>query len=454
MRLFVILFLVASAAYASHPADSIGVTKINQKLHIRYMVEPGETIYGISTRYGVSVSDILELNPELENGLKVGQVINIPYDPVLVKQQKKTDDNAIVHKVQAGETLYGLSKKYNIPLQDLLKYNGLELKVGQELVVGYKNEQKPVAAATPTTTNNNTTPASAPAKTLEPAEAKKENPTIAPPPPANPAVEKPAPAPQKETIVPNYDPNMQQVLIVPFDPYLYFSDADDEIAARSNMPRTKVRQVFRRRLNAMLEAPGYENIYLLGGKAKDTLSDLNRIYSSVTYNYQETINNPNLKNDDLEANASASNSKGGSSSTDMKGWLEKQKNKLSGNGNTNDSRYEIPKDHGKYFGVKIKNPQEFYSFFNTKYGIDYYIFVSQFEVKTDYEHCLDRAANNFERTFTVHFSIYDSTGKQIAGNKFKTHYNSNSNSVMQIVADNIPKVAERILAELPRAERK
>src|ERR1700761_3727688 len=107
MKLFCILILFASAAYASTPADSIGVTKINQKLHVRYMVEPGETIYGISTRYGVSVSDILELNPELENGLKVGQVINIPYEPTLVKQQqKKADDNAIVHKVQAGETLY------------------------------------------------------------------------------------------------------------------------------------------------------------------------------------------------------------------------------------------------------------------------------------------------------------------------------------------------------------
>ncbi len=443
MKLFSIIFLFASFAYARHPADSIGVTKINQKLHVRYMVEPGETIYGISTRYGVSVSDILELNPELESGLKVGQVINIPYEPTLVKQQKKTDDNVIVHKVQPGETLYGLSKKYNTSVQDLLKYNNMDLKVGQELIVGYKNEQKPIAAApTTTTTIINTTPppppASAPAKTLEPAEVKKETATIAPP-PVNPAIEKPAP---QETIVPHYDPNMQQVLIIPFDPYLYFSDADDEIAARSNMPRTKIRQVFRKRLNAMLEAPGYENIYLLGGKAKDTLSDLNKVYSSVTYNYQEVINNPKLKDDDLQASASKDN----------RSWLDKQKEKFAGN--TNDSKYDLPKDHGKYFGVRIKNPQEFFSYFNTKYGIDYYVFISQFEVKTNYEHCLDRAANNFERTFTTHFSIFDSTGKQIAGNKFKTHYNSNSNSVMQIVADNMPKVAERILAELPKPERK
>jgi len=438
MKLFAIVFLIASFAYANTPMDSIGVTKINQKLHVRYMVEPGETIYGISTRYGVSVSDILELNPELESGLKVGQVINIPYEPTLVKQQKKTDDNLIVHKVQPGETLYGLSKKYNISMQDLLKYNNMELKAGQELIIGYKNGQKPPTA----TTSNNNTSTSAPAKTLEPTETKKESATIAPP-PVNPVVEKPAPP--QENISPNYDPNMQQVLIVPFDPYLYFSDADDEIAARSNMPRTKVRQVFRRRLNAMLEAPGYENIYLLGTKAKDTLSDLNRIYSSVTYNYQEVINNPNLKDDDLQANASASSAN--------KSWLETQKDKLAGN-DPSDSKYDLPKDHGKYFGVKIKNPQEFFSFFNTKYGIDYYIFISQFEVKTNYEHCLDRAAQNFERTFTTHFSIYDSTGKQIAGNKFKTHYNSNSNNVMQIVADNMPKIAERILAELPKPDKK
>jgi LysM repeat protein len=386
------------------PMDSVGVTKVNDKLHIRYLVEPGETIYGISTKYHVAVADLLEINPDLENGLKVGQMISIPYDSTFAKE-KKTDDNVITHKVQPGETLYGLSKKYNTPLNDLLKYNGMELRAGQEIVVGYKNQPK----------NNQV-------KNTEP---------------------KPDNIQQTNSIpvtnVYNYDPNRKQVLVIPFDPYLYFSDADDEIAAKSKMPRTKVRDVFRRRLNALLEAPGYEMVYLLGGRAKDTLSDLNKIYSSVTYNYQNAIENPNYKPVVTPGDEAKNN----------KTWLEKQKDKLTNV--TKDSKYDVPEDHGNYFGVKIRSPQDFFSYFSAKYSIDYYIFINQFEVKTNYENCLDRAAQNYERTFTTHFSIFDANGKQVAGDKFKTHYNSNSNYIFQIVADNCPKIAERILAELPPA---
>lgn len=128
-----------------------------------------------------------------------------------------------------------------------------------------------------------------------------------------------------------------------------------------------------------------------------------------------------------------------------KSWAAKQKDKLSGK---EDAKYELPADNSRYFGVLIKN-QDFYNYFNAKYDVDYYIFVNQFEVKTNYENCLDRAALNYERTFTTHFSIFDATGKQIAGNSFKTHYNSNSNYIYQIVSDNVPQIAQRILNELP-----
>jgi LysM repeat protein len=402
--IIIALLLSLNFVAAGSPMDSVGVTKINNKLHIKYLVEPGETIYGISTKYHVAVADLLEINPDLENGLKVGQMISIPYDSTFAKE-KRTDDNVITHKVQPGETLYSLAKKYNTTVNDLLKNNNMELKAGQEIVIGYKNQPK----------NNQV-------KNTEPKPDNIQQTNTTP-----------------VTNVYNYDPTRKQVLVIPFDPYLYFSDADDEIAAKSKMPRTKVRDVFRRRLNALLEAPGYEMIYLLGGRAKDTLSDLNKIYSSVTYNYQNAVENPNYKPVVTP----------GDENKNDKTWLEKQKDKLTNV--TKDSKYNVPEDHGNYFGVKIRNPQDFFSYFSAKYSIDYYIFINQFEVKTNYENCLDRAAQNYERTFTTHFSIFDTNGKQIAGDKFKTRYNSNSNYIFQIVADNCPKIAERILAELPPA---
>src|SRR5690606_6251768 len=79
----------------------------------------------------------------------------------------------------------------------------------------------------------------------------------------------------------------QRILVVPFDPYLYFSDADDEIARHSKIPRQNVRHVFRGRLNAMLAPEGYETINLLGGVYRDSVSELSTLYKSLSYGYQD-----------------------------------------------------------------------------------------------------------------------------------------------------------------------
>jgi len=448
-----ILLLILLTNILSHAEikDSVGVTKVSDKLHVQYMVEPGETIYGISTKYGIPVSDLLEINPELESGLKVGQVILIPYSPEL--RVKSADENSIIHKVQPGETLYGIAKKYNTSVNELMRLNNMQLKAGQDLVVGYKNQPK----------NPSNTPSTPPTRT-EPKEELKgpeaTKPVTTPPSKEKEAVKEevkevkevkdvakaPAEAPKTQnTIVPyDFDPSRKQILVIPFDPYLYFSDADAEIAAKSNIAMPKVRQMFRRRLNALLDVQGYEMIRLIGGKSKDSTSDLNKIYSSVTYGYQDMIYsdyNPNSgQYKAQQENANDTQDKGN--------FFTRTRDRVQGTNPATASNYNVPKDHGKYFGVRIKDP-EFFNYFKQKYDVDYYIFINQFEVKTNYENCLDRAALNYERTFTTHYSIFDANGKQIAGNKFKTNYNSNSNYIYTIVSDNAPKIVDRIMADIP-----
>jgi LysM repeat protein len=457
----ILLVLVALMSHAG-VQDSIGVTKLNNKLHVQYLISPGETIYGISTKYGISLSDLFEINPELENGLKVGQVINIPYNPsAMAKPAKATPADAQVYKVQPGDTYYGIAKKYNTTVEQLLKMNNMDLKAGQEIVVGYNNTTN-ATATTKTQAATQTSPATPPATTTAPA-------TTPPATTSTPPVSKTTEPANSPVIVKTdqpvlssvssfappfndlgtaytYDSSRKQILVVPFDPYLYFSDADDEIAAKSNMQRTKVREVFRRRLNTLLIAPGYETIHLLGGKNNDSLTDLNKIYSSVSYNYQATLNNPNS----IESqNAQASAATATAPTKKSGGWIKNSVGTITGNG-SNDipTQYSTPADNGKYFGVAVRNP-DFFKYFNEKYSIDYYIFINQFEVKTNYQNCLDRAALNYERTFIVHYSIFDANGKQIAGDKFKVHYNSNNCYVYQIVSDNIPKMAQKILSQLP-----
>jgi LysM repeat protein len=84
-----------------------------------HTVKKGETLYRISKAYNVEINDILYFNPELFNGVKEGQIIKIP--------SIKEDENFYYHLVKKGETIFYLCKKYGITT-DKLYANNPELK--------------------------------------------------------------------------------------------------------------------------------------------------------------------------------------------------------------------------------------------------------------------------------------------------------------------------------------
>lgn len=410
LLLFCLMISVCSVR-ASIRTDSIGMKTINGKEHILYLVNAGETIYGISTKYQVAIDQLMNANPELENGLRTGQIINIPYHKQAVKEQRERD-MAQYHTVEPGETLFSLSKKYKVNLNDLMRWNGMELQPGQKVVVGYSESE------TPKTTG--TTPKET--KTTSVKETKTTPKTT-----TTPQDELPESVLGSKT--------RKRVLIIPFDPYLYFSDADDEIAYNSRLHRTEVRQVFRKRLDALVDPPGYETIHLLGGIFKDSIGELNKIYKSVNYNYEEILENGR----EIDEQFNKENKK--------ELTLREKVSTLKDPVATTKNVFGKEEDN-RYFGVKIKDPR-FFDYFNAKYDLDYYVFINQFEVKTNYAHCLDRAAQNYERNFVVHYSIFNHNGEQLAGNRLIVNYESNSNNIQKIVKDNVPKVARQIMNHLP-----
>ncbi len=138
-------FLMAAmgSCYATTFAyDSIGTTKKAGKTFIIHQVDEGETLFSLSRRYGASVALISQENPEAEGGLKIGQKLLIP----VVKKEKK-NTSGLVHKVKPSETLYSISRQYNVSTEDIKKWNKLSdntISVGQELLI--KGTGTPTAA--------------------------------------------------------------------------------------------------------------------------------------------------------------------------------------------------------------------------------------------------------------------------------------------------------------------
>ena len=120
------------------------------------IVEKGETIYGIAVKNNTTVSVLYELNPGLlENGLKVGQPLNIP---VAGKVNIETSASAKKPKtivVQPKQTIYNIAKTNNVSQEQLMEWNpDLKngLKEGSTLIVGHSYEKVPFndhAAAKP-----------------------------------------------------------------------------------------------------------------------------------------------------------------------------------------------------------------------------------------------------------------------------------------------------------------
>ncbi len=78
-----------------------------------HTVKAKETLYSLSKQYNVSIDELYEDNPSLElEGLKQGSILRIRSASHQVSLQVP-----IVHKVQKGETLYGIAKQYGVEVE-------------------------------------------------------------------------------------------------------------------------------------------------------------------------------------------------------------------------------------------------------------------------------------------------------------------------------------------------
>lgn len=106
-----------------------------------HKVQNGETLYSISRKYNITVNRLKELNNLASNNLNVGQVLVVGSAPATktTESKVKTDTkDRKYHVVQVDETLYSISKKYNISVEKIRKLNNLDnniINVGQKLII-------------------------------------------------------------------------------------------------------------------------------------------------------------------------------------------------------------------------------------------------------------------------------------------------------------------------------
>ena len=167
----------SGSSWAAAARDSIGTERANGKTYILHKVDPGQTLYAVMRRYGVSVGEIKAANAGMADNLRTDQVIRVPYSPskssrvsareerIAAREEKKKSEEkktepvaatpppvakapAGMHRVEQGQTLYSIAVKYGVLMADVRKWNGLtsdNVQLGQDLIVSEKaySERRP-----------------------------------------------------------------------------------------------------------------------------------------------------------------------------------------------------------------------------------------------------------------------------------------------------------------------
>lgn len=137
-RFIFIVFLFFACCGAVRPEANTHnkfTTSSQTENYFYHTVDRGETVYAISVMYDVTTEAIYNLNPGSREVIKAGDVLKIP----------QKSQQIVFHTIQPKETLYAVSKQYNIKGEDILAANpGLSVQtftIGKTILIPVYKEQ-------------------------------------------------------------------------------------------------------------------------------------------------------------------------------------------------------------------------------------------------------------------------------------------------------------------------
>lgn len=115
LAMLLIIFQLQGQPTAKYPIEVI-----NDVEYYTYEVKAGEGLYSICKRFDVQQATINRLNPQITSGLRAGQVILIPK---IHKKTTSTTDKLKYHNVKAKETLFAISRQYQVSQESIIQAN-------------------------------------------------------------------------------------------------------------------------------------------------------------------------------------------------------------------------------------------------------------------------------------------------------------------------------------------
>lgn len=112
--------------------DPENTTQASEEQKEQHVVQQGESLYGIAKKYGIPIKDLADWNKlKYNEGIKIGQVLSLKSPEIISakndadvrKPMENTQEEFILHKVVAGETLYKIARDHNVTIKEVMEWN-------------------------------------------------------------------------------------------------------------------------------------------------------------------------------------------------------------------------------------------------------------------------------------------------------------------------------------------
>jgi hypothetical protein len=219
------------------------------------------------------------------------------------------------------------------------------------------------------------------------------------------------------------------LLIIPFQPEYYLSDAEQDIMKQTRRTPDQYRNYFRKTLDLKITAavenivPTISLLYDTGSVGRELLE---RYYGSIALNYENPIG---VKKDRKLFNSNSDK------------LPEEVKNQHDA------GKYNIMKGDIRFMNSTL-NDTAFFSKLMKHYDTDLLLSINQFEIKTNYKSCIDISNRIYQRELMVHYSLMNSKGKVVNGNFVVAYFPSSTNRDTEIAERVFPDIAKNLKASL------
>jgi hypothetical protein len=225
------------------------------------------------------------------------------------------------------------------------------------------------------------------------------------------------------------------VMLIPYDERYYLSDADRDISENSLSLPDHFRKYFRFQVDRHVQRYvnlNYPCISLLNDTADELEETMYQVLSKTGYKYEKVIPVEPAINRLLE----------------MEIKLKDENNKHHVDSKTASMYIPVKKD-AMYMHAMVRDGEKLFRKLHDQYQVDYFVFLTQFEIKTNYSTCIDIANKIYKREVMLHFTVYDANGRVVAGSYATAHIPSDRNEASMISGQCFPELAKYIAACLP-----